>query len=213
MTILFDLDGTLIDSTEAILQSFEYAFAQKGELPRSREQIKALIGHPLDFMFEHLGIAKERVPEFVDTYKEKYREINRPMTELLPGAKEAVVRAGTIATLGVVTTKTGVYSRELLEYLGIMHHFQTLVGREDVLYPKPHPEPVLKAMKHLDAHPETTWMIGDTCMDINSAAKAKVKSVAVQCGYGAEEELQRCSEFIKENALEAVQLIEKIQRV
>jgi phosphoglycolate phosphatase len=134
------------------------------------------------------------------------------MTTLLPGAKEAVELAASFATLGVVTTKTGRYSVELLEHLKIMHHFKTLIGREDVIHPKPHPEPVLKAMKHLNAHAQNTWMIGDTCMDINSSAKAKVKSVAVKCGYGADDELHRCSEFVKENALEAVRFIEKFQR-
>ena len=208
-TILFDLDGTLIDSTEAILQSFEYAFNDQNEPPRKREDIVKLIGHPLDFMFEHLGVPKKRVNDFVLSYKTKYRQINRPMTTLLPQAKEAIELASQFARLAVVTTKTGEYSIELLEYLGVMDYFEVLIGRENVINPKPHPEPILKAIAKMDALPQKCWMIGDTSMDISSAHKAEIKAVAVKCGYGDEKELRRCCEFVKENAYEAVQFIQK----
>lgn len=90
-----------------------------------------------------------------------------------------------------------------------MHHFEVLIGREHVINPKPHPEPILKAIHKLQAHPQKCWMIGDTSMDINSAHKAKIKSVAVKCGYGDKNELRRCCEFVKENAYEAVEFIQK----
>jgi len=208
-TILFDLDGTLIDSTEAILQSFEYAFLDQNDTPRSKEAIVALIGHPLDFMFEHLGVEKSKVYNYVTSYKTKYREINRPMTTLLPQAKDAIELASRFATLGVVTTKTAEYSIELLKHLGVMHHFKVLIGREDVIHPKPHPEPILKAMHKLGAISQKCWMIGDTTMDINSAHKAKIKAVAVKCGYGDEKELHRCCDFVKKSAYEAVEFIQR----
>ena len=208
-TILFDLDGTLIDSTEAILQSFEYAFSKHNDTPRQRRQIQSLIGHPLDFMFAHLGVSEEKVADYVTTYKENYKKINRQMTSLLPGAKEAIELAASFATLGVVTTKTGLYSKQLLKHMEVMHHFQTLIGREDVIEPKPHPEPIIKAMHRLGAVDKHCWMIGDTPMDINSANKANIKAVAVKCGYGDEKELHRCCEFVKADALEAVKFIQK----
>ncbi len=210
MIILFDLDGTLIDSTQAILQSFEYAFADHNTPCPPRARIKALIGHPLDFMFAHLGVNSDQVGDFVDSYKHKYREINRPMTSFLPGAKSAVEAAAEFADLGVVTTKTGLYSRQLLEHMGIMHYFQVLIGREDVQNPKPHPEPILKAIHKLHGVAKHTWMIGDTPLDINAARKANIKSIAVKCGYGDHDELRRCSEFVTEDAWQAVELIAKI---
>jgi len=211
VTILFDLDGTLIDSTEAILQSFEYTFNEQGDVQRERHKIQALIGHPLDFMFAHLGVTPEEVPHYVATYKKRYRQINRQMTSLLPNAKEAIEYANEFATLGVVTTKTGEYSVELLEHLGVMHYFKVLIGREHVINPKPHPEPVLKAIHALKADPAHCWMIGDTSLDISSAAKAEIKSVAVKCGYGENDDLHRCSKFVKNDAFEAVQFIEKTE--
>ena len=211
MTILFDLDGTLIDSTDAILQSFEHAFTQHNHTPPAQKQILALIGHPLDFMFAHLGVNSGAVNSFVTSYKQHYKMINRQMTTLLPRAKEAVELADSFATLAVVTTKTGIYSVDLLKHLGIMHHFKFVIGREDVVNPKPDPEPILKALHRLECDPAHSWMIGDTTMDINCAKKANIKSVAVKCGYGDHNELHRCSEFVQKDSYDAVQFIRRFE--
>ncbi|WP_200762770.1 HAD family hydrolase [Nitrosophilus alvini] len=211
ITILFDLDGTLIDSTDAILESFAYAFGKFDVKVPQKEKILSLIGHPLDFMFLHLGVAEEMVQNYVDAYKERYRVISKEKTSLLFGAREAVELASSFATLGVVTTKTAKYSAELLEHMKIMHFFEVLIGREDVIHPKPHPEPILKAMHKIDARKEHTWMIGDTCLDIKSANDATISSIAVLCGYGNERELRRCSKYVKEGVLEAVELIRKVE--
>lgn len=206
--ILFDLDGTLIDSTEAILECFAKSFERFGYEVPSKEQIIRLIGHPLDFMFTHLGI-KENVALFVAAYKEYYRKISRQKTKLLPGAREAVQEASRFAKLAVVTTKTGLYSKELLEHLGLLGYFEVVIGREDVIHPKPHPEPIFKALHHLQAHPQRSWMIGDTCLDMEAAKAAGVGGVAVLCGYGTKAELQRCSRHVQHNAKEAVMLVRR----
>ncbi len=208
-TILFDLDGTLIDSTEAILDSFYYACNKCAQIKPTKEDIVRLIGHPLDFMFAHLG-AKD-VQTCVDTYKERYRLISKEKTILLPKAKEAVELASKFAKLGVVTTKTGRYSKELLEYLGLMHYFGVLIGREDVIHPKPDPEPIRKAMHHLGALAEHTWMVGDTCLDIHAAKNAGIRSIALSCGYRGLHELQECADIVKQDALEAVSFIRRIE--
>ncbi len=208
-TILFDLDGTLIDSTEAILDSFSYAFAKFGKSAPPKERILALIGHPLDFMFTHLGI-EENVEDYVHAYKERYRIISKEKTKLLPNARKAIKEAASFATLGVVTTKTGLYSRKLLEHMGVMGYFGVLIGREDVIYPKPHPEPILKAMHRLSAHKEHTYMIGDTCLDMEAAHAAGIQGIAVVCGYQSSEELVRCTRHVTEDALEAVRFIKRI---
>jgi len=207
MTILFDLDGTLIDSTEAILESFAAAFETFHENVPDDATIKAQIGHPLDVMFRSMGVPEEYVWAHVDAYKAHYREISKAKTVLLPDAREAVELAAKHATLGVVTTKTALYSRELLEHMQIMHYFQTLVGREDVTHPKPHPEPVLKALSKLKTDKTECWMIGDTPMDIGAAHAAGISAVAVSCGYADETALSRYECQVVRNALEAVKII------
>lgn len=211
--ILFDLDGTLIDSTEAILTCFDDSFKHFDLETPAAEKIKALIGHPLDYMYAHLGVEKRNVWDFVDVYKSHYRERSKPMTKFLPEAVEAIELAASFARLGIVTTKTGEYSRILLEHMGVMDYFEVLIGREDVENPKPHPEPILKALHQMgvDYH-DNIWMIGDTCLDTVSARDAGINAIGVLCGYGSKEELLRCSEVLQNNTLLAVKHIKKLNK-
>jgi phosphoglycolate phosphatase len=206
VVILFDLDGTLIDSTNAILDGFRYVFKKFNKKYPGDEKVKRLIGLPLDIMFSNLGV-KENVWDFVAAYKERYRVISKEKTILLPNAKEAIKEAKEFARLGIVTTKTGLYSRELLEHFGVMDYFEILIGREDVKNPKPHPEPILKAIHLMNAKKETTFMIGDTCLDMVSAKEAGVGGIGVEFMYEEKKKLLECSEIVKRDVLEAVRFI------
>jgi phosphoglycolate phosphatase len=207
MIILFDLDGTLIDSTEAILESFHNSFDVFKAKHPSDEEIKALIGYPLDVMYRELGVIEESVWNYVDTYKEHYRVISREKTELLLNAKESVVLASEIAEIGIVTTKTGKYSQVLMEYFGMMDYFKVLIGREHVQNPKPDAEPILKALKSFDKEDKNIWMIGDTKLDLISAKNAGVNSIGVLSGYDSKKVLQEYTNHIFETALDAVKYL------
>lgn len=209
-TILFDLDGTLIDSTEAILESFGFAFDSFGQSVPDDELIKAQIGYTLEDIFTSLGV-NDRVEDYVAAYKSRYREISRPKTHLIENAAEAVELASSFARLGIVTTKTSKYSAELLEYLGIMHYFDALIGREDVENVKPHPEPIFKALDNMGRNDaflkNNTWMIGDTFLDVEAAKNAGIRHVALMTGYGDKNHLKSLSDIVTEDALDAVNVI------
>lgn len=208
MIILFDLDGTLIDSTEAILESFKHSFDVHG-IPHSEDdEIKALIGYPLDIMYADLGVEDEKIVDLIATYKAHYREISREKTELLLNAREAIEIASRFATLGIVTTKTGEYSKILMEHFDLMKYFDVLIGREDVQNPKPDAEPILKALQNLDTKNREIWMIGDTKLDLISAENAKVNSIGVLSGYDTLDTLKEFTGLIFDDALEAVTYLE-----
>ena len=210
MIILFDLDGTLIESTEAITSTFHHAFNVCGGVNPTDADIQALIGHPLDVMFARLGVAEERVWDYVDAYKERYRIISKIKTELLPDATKAIELASSFATLGIVTTKTGLYSHELMEHFGVMHHFKVLIGREHVEKPKPDAEPILKALEQLPKD-ENIWMIGDTEMDLLSAKNANVNSIAVLSGYGHKDMLESYTDNVFNNIYQAVEYLSRLK--
>ncbi len=176
-TLLFDLDGTLIDSMPAILDGFHYAFAHLGAADPSDEAIKRLIGHPLEVMFERLGAARD-VRDFVLAYKHRYAQIFLDQTVLLNGAYEAVREASEFANLGVVTTKTSKFSKILLQHLGIADFFGTIVGREDVQDPKPSAEPILKALENLGIY-------GATASQSPHAASSKTHDAAADANTNA----------------------------
>jgi len=208
MIILFDLDGTLIDSTDAIVSTFHHSFEIQNYPHAKDEDIKALIGYPLDIMYSELGVPKDRVWSFVGTYKEKYREISTIKTKLLPDAIEAVKKASEFAELGIVTTKTGKYSKILMEHFDLMKHFKVLIGYEDVKNPKPHEEPIIKALESFDTKNKEIWMIGDTKLDLISAKNANINSIGVLCGYGDEETLRKFTNVILNDALEATNYLQ-----
>jgi phosphoglycolate phosphatase len=209
LIILFDLDGTLIDSTDAILESFHHSFDFHKLSRKEDEEIKALIGYPLDIMYENLGVQKSVIAEIITTYKERYRVISTQKTTLLQNAKEAVELASQFATLGIVTTKTGRYSQVLMEHFEIMHHFDVLIGREHVQNPKPHAEPIIKALEKLDTKNREVWMIGDTKLDLLAAKSANVNSIGVLSGYDSNETLKKFTNVIFNDALEAALYLQK----
>jgi phosphoglycolate phosphatase len=214
LVILFDLDGTLIDSTDAIVSTFYHSFVVKNfKFDGSEEDIKHLIGYPLDVMYEQLGVAQEEVNGFVEEYKKRYREISLDMTLILEDAKEALELASQYARLGIVTTKTTQYTIPLLENMGIMHYFECIVGRQEVINPKPHPEPILKAMEmmNITAKDFDIYMIGDTKLDLIAAKKANITGVGVLCGYGKYGELSQYSDIIEANSSLAVKRIIKVK--
>lgn len=207
MIILFDLDGTLIDSTEAIVSTFHHSFDVHNSAHPKDSEIEELIGYPLEIMYAKLGVEEEKVWDFVATYKKRYREISTLKTELLDCTRDTLKIASSFATLGIVTTKTGLFSKILMEHFNLYDYFDILIGREDVTNPKPDKEPIEKALKALNMEDKDIWMIGDTKLDLLCAKNANVNSIAVLTGYGTKEELQNYTNFVFEDALKAIEFL------
>jgi len=160
-------------------------------------------------MFGDLGVAQNVIWDYVDEYKQIYREISKAQTMLLDNAMRSLEIAKEYARLAVVTTKTAKYTLPLLEHLQIMGYFECLIGREDVENPKPHPEPIFKALDQMNIKTEDNevWMIGDTKLDMIASKEAGINSIGVLCGYGNKEELLLHTNNVVEDSLQAVQLI------
>ena len=211
VTILFDLDGTLIDSTDAIVGCFYHSFKELNfDFQGDVEDIKNEIGYPLDVMYATLGVPKENVWDFVDSYKNEYRKVSEEKTTLLPDAYEAVKLASTFARLGIVTTKTTLYTIPLLKNFGIYEYFETIIGRQEVTNPKPHPEPIYKAMESMNITNENNiYMVGDTKLDLIAAQEAGVKSIGVLCGYGKKKDLECYTQDISVDALSSIKKLKE----
>lgn len=177
-TLLFDLDGTLINTNELIIASFAHTLEQYADRSYTREEIIEFIGPPL---IDSLGkINPDQAEDMMKTYREynianheKYVEAYPTVVETIQRLKEAGYK------LGIVTTKLHDTAELGLKITGLADYFDVLIGLDDITHAKPHPEPILKAMDVLQANPMTTMMIGDNYHDIEAGHNAGVQTAGV----------------------------------
>ena len=183
--ILFDLDGTLVDSLPDIIDSFLHGFTHLGLPAPAYAEVRALIGQPLDFMYTQF--APEHVPALCVAYREHYPRnfLNRSRT--FPGV-ERVLRTlrerGYL--LAVATTKRSDMARRFVEALGLgglLHHVQGTDG-----FPhKPAPDVLHRALAALGTG--GLWMVGDTTLDLRAGQAAGLRTYAVTWGTHSQDEL------------------------
>lgn len=204
--ILFDLDGTLIDSTEAVYEAICEAFKHFQRPLPSRQAVVSQIGNTLEYMFSTLDVESSALSDFIGVYRAHYGKICNDKTYLLESARDAILQAKEFASLGVVTTKLGKHSKILLNNFGVLKYFNCVIGREDVKEAKPSAEPILLALKSMPKGiaRDNIYMVGDTPLDIQAANNANIKSIGILSGYASLELLQQYTNRIVKDALEAV---------
>ncbi|OUM99905.1 MAG: pyrophosphatase [Paenibacillaceae bacterium ZCTH02-B3] len=189
-TVLFDLDGTILDTNELIIQSFLHAL--RGVVPPDfgREQIIPLMGQPLVSQMR-IFTGREEVADLVRAYREYNLAHHDRMVKLFPGVAETldVLKKSGIRT-GVVTTKMRETSERALKLFGLWDKIDVLVGIDDVAHPKPDPEPVLKAMQAVGAEPARTLMVGDSPVDMEAALRAGAVPAGVAWSLKGEAKLR-----------------------
>ncbi len=190
-TLLFDLDGTLIDSIRLIIDSYHHTLRAHGLPAKSDDEWLHGIGTPLRVVFGELAEHPEQVEQLVATYRE-YNIANHD-TQVIPyvGAPELIRRVKSAGyRTGLVTSKNRPGAIRGLTLAGITDHFDVLVCADDVTHPKPHPEPVLMAMEQLGSRPEETLFIGDSVHDMRCGRDAGVLTGAVLWGPFGREHLE-----------------------
>jgi len=178
----FDLDGTLIESTDSIVDSMLHTFDSVGEPPPTREEIVATISAPLEDQMKTLSLGN--VDECAKIYRAYYDRTAIEKTTLLPGVFEGlkVLREEGLK-LGIATSKRRASAEPLLDALGISGLFEACIGREDVVLAKPHPEAVLSLLDTLQVDASSAFFVGDTAYDVGAAHAAGVRCLCVTTGY------------------------------
>jgi pyrophosphatase PpaX len=187
-TILFDLDGTLIDTNELIISSFLHTLNKFYPNKYQREDVLPFMGPPLYETF--VEIDKERVQELIDTY----REYNIANHDLLVKEFEGVFETVQWLKqqgykLAIVTTKMSNVVMMGLKLTKLDPFFDVVVAIDHVTNPKPHPEPIEKALQQLNAKPEEALMVGDNHHDILAGKHAGTKTAGVAWSVKGREHL------------------------
>lgn len=191
-TFLFDLDGTLLDSVRLILDSYHYTTAKHGLPRRTDDEWLAGLGTPLRVQFRDSVRPDLSMDQLVATYREFNLANHDRMASAYPGVVEVLrqVRARGVR-FGLVTSKNQHGARLGLKLMGIEEAFEVVIGADDVVNPKPHAEPVLKALEALKAPKDETVYIGDSVHDMESGRAAGVRTAGVLWGPFTQDHLER----------------------
>jgi pyrophosphatase PpaX len=182
-TVLFDLDGTLIDSVRLILDSYHHTLATHGLPPRTDEEWLAGVGTPLTAQFAAWRDDPVTLEMLIATYREYNLKHHDRMVTVYPGVVEVVrtLKAQGLGT-GLVTSKNRSGAVRGLSLAQLEALMDVLVCADEVENPKPHPEPVEKAVQLLGADPSATLYVGDSVHDMRSGRAAGVRTAAVLWG-------------------------------
>lgn len=190
--VLFDLDGTLIDSIELIVRTLEHTLDAFGKPPRTRDQLVSRIGIPLRAHLHVYADDDDETSAMMAAYRTWNRahhdEFVRPMHGI-DAALDAVARRG--LRCAVVTSKLKPDAEHGLRFCGLAERFEFVVSPEDTTRHKPEAEPLLHAAERLDVSPHETAYVGDSVHDMQAAVAAGMRAVGAGWGPFPKVDLQR----------------------
>lgn len=210
--ILFDFDGTVVNTGEGILKSLQYSFYEMGHEVPSQEDLKKFIGPPVYYSFTHYyGIGEDKVGDYIRKYRERYKREGIYECELY---KDMLTLLGTLKdsgyTLGIASSKPEHLIFDVADYLDITKYFDAVVGvKSDASRHTTKTGLILEAMDKLGVSDKSqVLMVGDRHYDITGAKGAGVSSCGCLWGYGNKEEFQECdADFIIVNPLDLLNLL------
>jgi pyrophosphatase PpaX len=210
-TVLFDLDGTLIDSVRLILDSYHHTLEAHGLPPRTDAEWLEGVGTPLTAQFAACDGTEGMLEALIATYREYNLKHHDLMVTVYPGVVDVVQRlkADGLAT-GLVTSKNRTGAVRGLALARLEPLMDVLVCADEVQNPKPHPEPVEKAVRLLGADPGGTVYVGDSIHDMRSGRAAGVRTAAVLWGPFGRGELEGAEpDYWLERPADLLSLVER----
>jgi len=191
--IIFDLDGTLVDSKRDIAAAQHWVLGQLGVHSYKPEELYPLIGKPLAETFATLLPANlhERIAEATELYKDRYPPRALETTTLFPGVRETIetLRARGIR-LATATTKLGAGTRRVLTHFGIVEHFAQIQGSDNIPF-KPDPFIITKILEDQLWEKSESLMVGDTDNDIVAGKRAQIATCGVTYGSLTREQMEQ----------------------
>jgi pyrophosphatase PpaX len=176
--VLFDLDGTLIDTNNLIITSFLHTLDKY--FP-GRYTAEDIIPHMGKTLHDQMGLFDpDRVEELVQDYREHNEQVHDELVKEFPNVLQTIEELAKMGVrMGIVTTKQRKTAEMGLKLFGLDKFMDTVVCFQDTAEHKPHPAPVLKAMEAIGAVPGSTLMVGDSQFDIGAAHNASIDSAGV----------------------------------
>ena len=191
---LFDLDGTIIDSSEGIINSIKYSLDKMEKSLPDDEQLRKFIGPPLQDSFEKIiMMTKEEAEKAIDYFREYYQEHGKDEMKPYDNIEKVIKKLNEKYTLYVATSKYELFAHKILDNLNFSRYFKKIVGsnesgsfrkKGDII------KYILETEK-LDIRKDEIYMTGDTEYDIIGANENNVRSIGVLYGFGIRKEFEK----------------------
>lgn len=189
--IFFDLDGTLTDSGEGIMNCATLGLQHFGLPVPSREEMRVFVGPPLDQTFIKFGVPEDKTDEAIAVFRSRYRTIGKYENFPYPGIREALQ---TLKAQGhrlfVATSKPEVLANEVLEHFGLSEFFEQIAGAT-LDGSRSHKADVITYLLGLTGDVGQTIMVGDTAFDVLGAAQHGIPTIGVSWGYGEVPDMEK----------------------
>lgn len=207
--VLFDLDGTLTDSSEGILNSVRYMLEKTGLAIPDEATLHSFIGPPLaDTLGELYGLSAEEANEAVQIYREYYGDQGINQLTVYAGIEKVLVELAANYTLSIATSKPEFYAKQIIENLGLSNYFSGIFGADLAGERSNKTDVIVYALAQLEE--TTAVMIGDRKFDIFGAKANQLKSIGVLYGFGDRQEmLEAEADFIVATVEELPAVIKK----
>lgn len=208
--IFFDLDGTLTDSGEGIMNCAVLGLEHFGLPIPPREQLRVFVGPPLDETFIRFGVPADRVTEAITAFRSRYMTLGKFENYPYPGIREALQ---TLKAQGhrlfVATSKPEILANEVLAHFDLAQYFEQIAGAT-LDGSRSHKADVITYLLGLTADVGLTVMVGDTAYDVLGAAAHGIPTIGVSWGYGEVSDLEQAGAVAIVHTLnELVQLLNR----
>jgi len=214
--IVFDLDGTLIDSAPDLVEAVNFALTKLDKPTHSQATIQQWIGNGADVLVKrallnnwHVGEIPDDFEVAFELFKTYYAEHDWVHSRLYDGILETLqTLKNADFNLACITNKTARFTNPLMETAGLASYFDFIASGDTFAEMKPNPLPLLETAKLFNVAPENAWMIGDSINDISAGKRAGFKTIAVSYGYAGQHSMVDLNADYTVNAiLEIVDLI------
>jgi phosphoglycolate phosphatase len=190
LAIIFDLDGTLVDTAPDLLGALNAVLTLEGHEPVIPADLRHIVGHGARAMFEHAlvrtgaPVTPERLKALTEQFLAYYRANIARGSRPFPGVPETLALfSGNGAGLGVCTNKPQDLTELLLDALDLTRHFPAIIGGGRTPYSKPDPRHLLEVVTALKGKRERAVLVGDSHVDVETARAAEIPVIAMSYGY------------------------------
>ena len=208
--IFFDLDGTLTDSGEGIINCATLGLQHFGIPVPSREEMRVFVGPPLDQTFIKFGVPADKAQEAIEVFRSRYRTVGKFENFPYPGIRETLQRLkGQGHRLFVATSKPEILANEVLEHFGLSEFFEQIAGAT-LDGSRSHKADVITYLLGLTGDVGQTLMVGDTSFDVLGAAQHGIPTIGVSWGYGEVADMEKAGAIAVVHTME--ELVEQINK-